>query len=146
MFWESIPCHEKRQSSHNDRDKTLENEDPSPSRLATHAFHIHDRRGEKATEGPSKGCSGEEDCGADTEFRAFVPTREIIVHTFKNYHLVGRRDEGHIQRTWEEACLGDSKEPTCGHETAEVVDQTHGSHANTWDFREHEVVFKLSDA
>lgn len=53
--------------------KAFENEDPCPSRLASHTSHLGDAGGEETAKGASKGCGGKEDGSTDAELRPFVP-------------------------------------------------------------------------
>lgn len=90
---------------------TLDDEDPGPSSDASLAVQLLNGSRKETSKGASQRGGGEEDGGADTEFVALVPAREIVVDT------------------GEQAGLGSTEEPSRGHETRPVLDKAHSKHA-----------------
>jgi hypothetical protein len=64
-------------------DNSFEDEDPGPTGTATEPVHLIDSGGEETTEGAGNGGGGEEDSGADTELRTFIPAGEVVVYARK---------------------------------------------------------------
>lgn len=59
--------------TNNESDDPFENEDPSPSSLATNTGHLHEAASEQSTKGAGR-CGGrEEDGHAEATFMASVP-------------------------------------------------------------------------
>ena len=67
--------------SHDDGEKTLEDENPSPSGPSSKSGHLVDTSREKTSEGTGDGSGGEEDGGAESTLASAVPEGDVVVYT-----------------------------------------------------------------
>ncbi|KAI6765708.1 hypothetical protein HG530_006778 [Fusarium avenaceum] len=76
-----VKDHPPTKGANNDRSKTFEDKDPSPTRSAANSIHLRNSSGEETTEGTGQSGGGEEDGGAGTDLGTLVPASEIVIDT-----------------------------------------------------------------